>query len=268
MSDMKAAPTIVVGVDGSRAATHAAVWAVDEAVHRDIPLRLVHVIDPRDVHSSPASGAAYAAARTALFDARAAVEATGKPVKVETEILWGRPLTKLLDESRWAAMVCVGSLGRNHALRGKGAVATRLAGSALCSVAVIDRPPGAPATPEVSAVVTQVDNGSVLRHAFEQARMRGVVLRAICLRTPETPDDVGDETSFARAQLGRRLARWTPLYPDVRVESVVVRGGVERYLATDAEPGQVFVTDACIADNLCGSYTAKSSILTVRCGNL
>lgn len=268
MSDMKAAPTIVVGVDGSRAATHAAVWAIDEAIERDIPLRLVYAIDSRDARNAHDSDVAYAAARAALFDARAAVEATGRPVKVETEILWGRPLTKLLDESRWAAMVCVGSLGRNHALRGQGAVAARLAGSALCPVAVVHQPPGAPASPAVTAVVAQVDNGSVLRHAFEQARMRGVALRAICLRTPEVPDDVVYQNRSARAQLSRRLARWTRLYPDVPVESAVVRGGVERYLATDAEPGHVFVVDACLADNLCGSYSAKSSILTVRCGNL
>lgn len=149
-----------------------------------------------------------------------------------------------------------------------GVVAARLAGSALCPVAVVHQPPGAPASPAVTAVVAQVDNGSVLRHAFEQARMRGVALRAICLRTPETPDDVVYQNRSARAQLSRRLARWTRLYPDVPVESAVVRGGVERYLATDAEPGHVFVVDACLADNLCGSYSAKSSILTVRCGNL
>lgn len=78
MSDMKAAPTIVVGVDGSRAATHAAVWAIDEAIERDIPLRLVYAIDSRDARNAHDSDVAYAAARAALFDARAAVEATGR----------------------------------------------------------------------------------------------------------------------------------------------------------------------------------------------
>ena len=38
------APTqsVVVGIDGSQAALDAAIWAVAEAVSRDIPLRLVH----------------------------------------------------------------------------------------------------------------------------------------------------------------------------------------------------------------------------------
>ena len=35
-------PAVVVGIDGSRSAVGAALWAVDEAVSRDIPLRLVY----------------------------------------------------------------------------------------------------------------------------------------------------------------------------------------------------------------------------------
>ncbi|MDO3056999.1 universal stress protein, partial [Mycobacteroides abscessus subsp. massiliense] len=34
---------VVVGIDGSRAAIHAAQWAIDEAVDRNVPLCLVHV---------------------------------------------------------------------------------------------------------------------------------------------------------------------------------------------------------------------------------
>jgi nucleotide-binding universal stress UspA family protein len=36
--------SIIVGIDGSDAAVRAAIWATDEAITRDIPLRLVHVI--------------------------------------------------------------------------------------------------------------------------------------------------------------------------------------------------------------------------------
>ena len=41
-------PSVVVGIDGSRSAVNAALWAVDEAVGRDIPLRLIYAIDPAD----------------------------------------------------------------------------------------------------------------------------------------------------------------------------------------------------------------------------
>ena len=37
--------SIVVGIDGSKAATRAAYWAVDEAVRRDVPLRLLYAIE-------------------------------------------------------------------------------------------------------------------------------------------------------------------------------------------------------------------------------
>ena len=37
--------SIVVGIDGSKAALRAAYWAVDEAVKRDVPLRLLYAID-------------------------------------------------------------------------------------------------------------------------------------------------------------------------------------------------------------------------------
>lgn len=45
MTQNAASNPIVVGIDGSTAALKAAEWAVDEAVSRDIPLRLIHVTD-------------------------------------------------------------------------------------------------------------------------------------------------------------------------------------------------------------------------------
>ena len=60
--DQSAASPIVVGIDGSKHAIRAAVWAVDEAVSRDAQLLLVCVIDPdsRDLDRE------YAFARNAL----------------------------------------------------------------------------------------------------------------------------------------------------------------------------------------------------------
>jgi nucleotide-binding universal stress UspA family protein len=222
MSSIQSAPAVVVGVDGSRAAIHAALWAVDEAISRDIPLRLVHVIDP--LKASGVSDDGNIVARWALFDARRAVEATGKPVKIDTE------------------------LGLNHACRIGGTVAAALAGSALCPVAVIHRPMGASTGPKVSAVVAQVDNGVVLRHAFEEARLRGIPVRVI-----------GGENDSAQAQLNRRIASWTRLYPDVQVEPTVV---------CEARSGQLFVIDSHTARDLSSAHSTGCSMLTVPCGNL
>ena len=47
--------SVVVGVDGSKAAIGAAMWAIDEAISRELPLRLVHVVPREPVRSSQPS---------------------------------------------------------------------------------------------------------------------------------------------------------------------------------------------------------------------
>jgi nucleotide-binding universal stress UspA family protein len=44
--------SIVACIDGSTAAINAAHWAVDEAISRDIPLRLVQVVGADDASST------------------------------------------------------------------------------------------------------------------------------------------------------------------------------------------------------------------------
>ncbi|MGO9925185.1 MAG: universal stress protein [Mycobacterium sp.] len=262
------APTVVVGVDGSKAAINATRWAVDEAASRDVPLRLVYVIEPSRFPGTGTDEDRLAAARSALSDAHRAIEDTGTPVKVETEILRGTPLTKLMEESRSAAIVCVGSIGLNHANRGGvGSLSAALAASPPCPVAVIRRPVGRRATARVSRVVVQADDNAVLRQAFEEARLRQAPLRAISVSRTAGPDDV-DGKRLAQAQLSRRIARWTRLYPDVEVESAIVRGSADQYLAAHEEPDQLFVTDARACYDLCGAHKSGRSVLTTRSGNL
>src|ERR1700758_3659857 len=103
-NDGQSLRSIVVGIDGSPAAMNAALWAIDEAVSREIPLRLVHVIHPEP-------GAAKLVAVTDdpleveygeadLRIAAGVVTATGKPVKVETALLRGAAGAALIAESR------------------------------------------------------------------------------------------------------------------------------------------------------------------------
>ena len=82
-------PSVVVGIDGSQSAVDAALWAVDEAVSRDIPLRLVYAIDPEATTGTDNQAAArdLATAEIAVRHAFMAVESTDKPVKIEVEIL-------------------------------------------------------------------------------------------------------------------------------------------------------------------------------------
>jgi len=76
--------------------------------------------------------------------------------------------------------------------------------------------------------------------------------RAQCYVTPLRWRDCGDSPAgnrrgqddadgkrLAQAQLSRRIARWTRFYPDVEVESAIVRGSVDRYLTDKRGAGSV-----------------------------
>ena len=145
----KASSPVVVGVDGSDAAINAAKWAIDEAISRDVPLRIVHVTHIEGQPDAPEDDFRLDVqyAESSLRAATAAVEATGKPVKIETEILWGSPDTALINESRNASMVCVGSVGIG-AIASKmwGSTAASLAEKAYCPVAIIRSPHNVPAS--------------------------------------------------------------------------------------------------------------------------
>lgn len=269
MRDLGSAPAVVVGIDGSQAAIQAALWAVGEAANRDIPLCLVYVIDAGDLAKARADRGHLASARTVLYDAQRMVEATGEPVKIETEVLWGKPLIRLKEKSRSAAMICIGSIGMTHACRGNGSVARALSGLARCQVVVVNRPVARSVRPDAGSIVVEVGNDVVLQRAFEEARLRGVLLRAVAFWQSEPPDDIADGNRLAQAQLDRRITRWRRIYADVAVESVAVHGDVRRYLATIGEPAQLFVTGVrAHRPDLGKPGLLECSVLTVRGSHL
>jgi len=103
---------VVVGIDGSGAAINAAKWAVAEAISRDIPLRLINAI-PALQPDQPAGDESLDIeyGETVLRAACAALHSMGEQVKIETELVRGSPKDVLVNESRNAALVCIGSIG-------------------------------------------------------------------------------------------------------------------------------------------------------------
>ena len=244
-------PSVVVGIDGSRPALDAALWAVDEAVSRDIPLRLVYAIDPGKADEADSQDAArkLATAEIAVRYAFTAVESTDKPVKIEVEILQDRPIRALLDASRSAAMLCVGSIGLKHSTQGRiGSTAAALAASAHCPVAIVRGHD--PQSASQRWVVAEVDeypasNGVLLR-GLEEARLRGAPLHVLTTwqsRFTDVHDGhaVADGNRLAKAQLDRRLAQWTKRYPEVDVRAVAVHGNTLNYIAKNASLIQLVV---------------------------
>lgn len=103
-------PPVVVGIDGSESAIRAAEWAAAEAVNRGVPLRLVHVIEP----GSEAVRLEAEYAEIALRAARDAITAPGRRLEVEAVVVHGDISAVLIEESRHAALMCVGSSGVDH----------------------------------------------------------------------------------------------------------------------------------------------------------
>src|SRR3954469_18382510 len=180
--DSSVSPAVLVGIDGSRSAIDAALWAVDEAVSRDIPLRLVYAIDPSCAGTDPQLAAReLARAEVAVRQAFTAVESTDKSVKIEVEILQDRPTRALRNASRWAAMLCVGSMGFKHSSQGRiGSTAAALVSSAHCPVAIVRGNDPLHAEQWVVAEVGEsAASDGVLRRALEEAQLRNAPLRVL-----------------------------------------------------------------------------------------
>jgi len=223
--DMKHAPAaapVVVGVDGSRGAVAAAEWAIDEAIARNVRLRIVHVIDVAEEDDEPT--APYDAfrldieyAETALRGAAAAVNAVGSPVTTETDILWGPVDSCLVKESANASMICLGSVG-GAAKRPRllGSTGTAVAENAHCPVAVVrtaHRRPVAETRWIITVVEDDPDTDTVLHYTMLEARTRRAPVLAVGVRSGRL-GDVPD------VQIDLRVAAWRDRFPDVRIRHV------------------------------------------------
>jgi nucleotide-binding universal stress UspA family protein len=232
------AKSVVVGVNGSQAAVNAAKWAIDEALTRQLPLRLVYVIPRGEARtgSAPISEWEFERAEMALSQTICAVQNAGKPVEVETAILSGDPGQELINESLAAALVCVGTSRRGWASDGLlGPTATALVANAQCPVAIIrTNPDGAPTELGVIAVVLNddPDNDEVVHQAMEEGRRRHATVR----------------------QIDRRLNSWVRRYPDVPVQTVAAGTGVK----TGGKHGgaiELAVVGSADADEIAGLAT-------------
>jgi nucleotide-binding universal stress UspA family protein len=266
--------SVVVGIDGSQAAIQAAEWAVDEAVSRDVPLRLVQVI-PEQVEPAPLASVGNVRmeveyGEAALRIATAGVEAVGKPVKVETAILQGDPAATLIAESRNAAMVCLGSVGIGRFARAfLGSTATELAEAAHCPVAIIrtrHRQPKHVSPLIVVAINDSPDNDQVVEQAMAEAQLRQAPVLAVGVLRKDTGDMPSDE-------LDRRVQRWGQRHSGVKIYAGATRNDIADFLAVMDRTIQLAVigsTDADQVARLIGPHRhpilghAECSVLIVR----
>ena len=253
---------VVAGVDGSDSARHAAWWAAAEANRRGVPLRLVYAVNVATYAGGfvPPVGlfeALEAEGRERLAEAEDEIRRGFPELDVRVALRSGHPTPLLIEESREAAMVVIGSRGLGWVsglLAGSTAVA--MAAHAHCPVAVIRGQRAGQPPAERGPVVVGVDGSPVgepaIAVAFDQANARGAELVAV-----HAWGEFASEVEFryahqfisdwdplerrARELLADRLASWQEKYPDVTVHRVVSGDQPTRALLGRAHEAQLLV---------------------------
>lgn len=224
---------VVVGVDGSPAALHAARWAALAAARRGVVLRVVSVYEGeghRTVESAAYAEQARAKAMTALRDAVSHLDRTSSEhPPLVTEIVAGSPAAVLVERAERAALLVVGYDRRApHADRsalGSTGAAVATAGRGVTAVvpsnALIADPRHV-----VLALDLEHDTAPLLEHAVDEARTARCHLRVVhAVRHPDRLRRQYDEawTSVVAAEIDREVA---PLTTRAGVDwSVYVRVG-------------------------------------------
>jgi nucleotide-binding universal stress UspA family protein len=259
---------IIVGVDGSSGSKLAVDWAARDAAMRNIALTVVNVLDPPLLLTQPTpftfgGGMSMApgywewqqdAGREILNDALKTVEdaTKGSPIEVTREMVNGHAVRTLVDLSKEAQLVVVGSRGRGALARVLlGSVSTGLVHHAHCPVAVIpDQDDPLMAHPAEAPVVVGIDGSPASELAtsiaFDEASWRGVELVAVHAWSDtgvfEFP---GADWSTMQARgeetLSERLAGWQERYPDIVVRRVVVADRPAQELVKQSESAQLVV---------------------------
>ncbi|MUL67844.1 hypothetical protein BOO86_25455 [Mycobacterium sp. CBMA 234] len=239
---------VIVGIDGSQRSVDAALWGVDEAVSRDLPLRLLYVVEPRGHGATDSQQEAQdlACADASVRQAVLAVESTAKAVKVEWEVLQGHPARTLQHASRSADLLCIGSLGIAHATGHRiDSIAATLAASALCPVAVV-RGNNQHYSTQPPHVVVEIDesedNVHVLDAGIVEARLRGATLTVLTKRQTN-PAGVREtlQGETATARWDKRLSRHRLNNLDIKFNPVAICGSTMKYVEHHTNSIQLLV---------------------------
>jgi nucleotide-binding universal stress UspA family protein len=250
-------PPIVVGIDGTTAALHAARWAAAEAVRRSLPLRLVHTYEiplrfPAGIADADSVANSYREqGRQWLRTAAAAVAEVAEVAPgLHPELTLERApvVPGLLHESGSAAMLVLGTRAQ-HGLTGLlvGSVSVALAGRAHCPVVIARGRTEHDTTLLDGPVVVGVDGTpageAALAFAVEHAATHGRTLIAVHTWTDSVLEAAVagtaglDSTPWrerAAETLAERLAGWQEKYPEVTIDREVIQDRPARALLRHA----------------------------------
>ncbi|RDH78149.1 universal stress protein [Mycolicibacterium moriokaense] len=251
---------ILVAVDGSPESDAAVRWAAREAALRhDVPITLMHVIMPV-VASWPVRPLQHEFSDWQKDNARQVIEQAekllqssfdeSKSVAVQTEVADGYIVATLVDATRDAEMVVVGSRGMGAISRAVlGSTSSGLVHHAHCPVAVVHTDESR-APDHTSPVLLGIDGTPASEKAtalaFEEASRRQVDLVAL-----HAWSDVGvfpvigmnwhEYEDEGHEVLGERLAGWCEQYPDVTVHKRIVCDRPAASLIDESQQAQLVV---------------------------
>lgn len=247
---------VVVGVDDSPASQPALRWAAEEAKLHGAPLVLLYATTlPVGAWPVGAVPVGFMEWQTQIGQdilaaaGRTAQKLTAGAVPVTTEFAVANPAAALVEASRTAGMVVVGSRGRGRVARAVlGSTSTGLVHRAHCPVVVVhDQHP----IPAQGAPVLLGFDGSkacepAVDIAFREAARRGVGLVALhAWWSPgafEMPgfhwDDIRPDVE---REVSAQLATWRERFPDVPVECEVVPDEPALRLVERAHSAQLLV---------------------------
>ncbi|WP_054812748.1 universal stress protein [Nocardia arizonensis] len=250
---------VMVAVDQSANAYQAAAWAAVTAATHGWPLHIITsmglpngygpglTLSESDVEFVTRSGE-----RIVTEAARIAREAVpGEELRITTEVAFEEVRPMLVERSKSAAMLVVGSRGLGAFQRGLlGSVSTAVTRHAHCPVAVIHDIAGLTEEWRVRPVLVGVDGSEnsrpAIEFAFAEASLRKVGLIALHawsdatgLAVPVPGWDYIRESE--QALLAEQLAGFQERYPDVAVKRIVVCDRPARALLDESADAQLVV---------------------------